>query len=273
MTTLTITTSNSQMHINIMATGSRERPPMLATRRYTQWQSLKPTTTKEAIPEHNVLETYKNTTPKKRAYFDVEAEAIHMILSGIRDDIYSTVDACTITKEMWIAIERLQQDELLNKQDVKTNLLWEFGKFTSRDGESIESYYLRFYKMINEMIRKKLEVATMQVNVQFLQQFQPKWSRFYHNEVNDIRAEKLSRNANPLALVVATQQYPDTHYQAPKPHKNYASSSKPTPSTRSHAPTRNRGKETVKPITPLSESASKEDKDNDPEQAQRDKDM
>nr|GEW30951.1 integrase, catalytic region, zinc finger, CCHC-type, peptidase aspartic, catalytic [Tanacetum cinerariifolium] len=43
------------------------------------------------------------------------------------------------------------QGESLNKQDVKTNLFWEFGKFTSRDGESIESYYSRFYKMMNEM--------------------------------------------------------------------------------------------------------------------------
>nr|GFB86157.1 hypothetical protein [Tanacetum cinerariifolium] len=27
------------MHNNIMATGSRDHPPMLATRRYAQWQS------------------------------------------------------------------------------------------------------------------------------------------------------------------------------------------------------------------------------------------
>ncbi|GJU81612.1 hypothetical protein Tco_1283977 [Tanacetum coccineum] len=45
--------------------------------------------------------------------------------------------------EMWITIERLQQGESLNIQDVKTNLFWEFGKFTSQDGESIESYYSR----------------------------------------------------------------------------------------------------------------------------------
>ncbi|GJR64556.1 retrovirus-related pol polyprotein from transposon TNT 1-94 [Tanacetum coccineum] len=162
----------------------------------------------------------------KHAFIDPEAEAILMLSSGIGDDIYSTVNACTTAKEMWIAIERLQQGESLNKQDVKTNLFWEFDKFTSRDGESIESYYSRFYKIMNEMIKNELEVATMQVNVQFLQQLQPKWSRFmivikqtsdldtisyhklfdilkqYHNEVNDIRTEKIARNANPLALVV-----------------------------------------------------------------------
>ncbi|GJY71608.1 hypothetical protein Tco_0475311 [Tanacetum coccineum] len=166
------TTNNSQMHNDIMAVGSRERPPMLVTGRYAQWQSrflryvdTKPnkkelrqcifdgpyvmteiivpakltTATEEAILEHNVVETYKNTTPEKRAYFEVEDEAIHMILSGIEDDIYSTVDACTTAKEKWIAIERLQQGASLNKKDVKTNLFWEFGKFTSRDEESIES--------------------------------------------------------------------------------------------------------------------------------------
>ncbi|GJS16503.1 hypothetical protein Tco_0410975, partial [Tanacetum coccineum] len=67
------------------------------------------TATEEAVPEHNIPETYKNTSPKNHAYIDAEAEAIHMILSGIGDDIYSIVDACITAKEMWIAIERLQQ--------------------------------------------------------------------------------------------------------------------------------------------------------------------
>ncbi|GJT45907.1 hypothetical protein Tco_0954622 [Tanacetum coccineum] len=302
------------MHNDIMAAGSRERPPMLAIKELRQCifdgpyvmteitvSAKTATTTEEAVPEHNVLETYKNTTLEKCAYFDAEAEAeaeaIHMILSGIGDDIYSTIDACTTTKEMWIAIKVLQQGESLNKQDVKTNIFWEFGKFTSRDRESIESYYSRFYKMMNEMIRNKLEVATMQVNVQFLQQLEPEWSKFvtvvkqtsdldtisyhklfnilkqYQDEVNDIHVEKLARNANPLALVAATIQYPDTHYQAPKPHKTYAPSSKQTPSTRSYDTIRNRGKKIAKPITPPSESASEEDEDSDPEQAQREKDM
>nr|GEX81939.1 hypothetical protein [Tanacetum cinerariifolium] len=43
------------------------------------------------------------------------------------------VDAC----EMWKAIERLKQGESINVQDLGTNLFWEFGKFTSLDGESL----------------------------------------------------------------------------------------------------------------------------------------
>ncbi|GKB37544.1 hypothetical protein Tco_0882486 [Tanacetum coccineum] len=123
------------MHNDIMAVGSKDSPPMLAIGRYAQWQSPKPVTNiKEVVPEHNVPKTYKNTTPKKHAYFDAEAKAIHMILSGIGYDIYTMfpIDACTTAKETWVAIERLQQGKSLNKQDVKTNLFWEFSKFTSR---------------------------------------------------------------------------------------------------------------------------------------------
>ncbi|GKB63293.1 hypothetical protein Tco_0919479 [Tanacetum coccineum] len=93
----------------------------------------------------------------------------------------------------------------------------------------------------------------------------------YQKEVNEIHAERIAKNANPLALVAVAQQFLDPYYQAPKSHKSYAPPSKQLSSTRSHASTKYKGKEIAKPITPPSESASEED--SDPEQAQRDKDM
>nr|GFC35816.1 hypothetical protein [Tanacetum cinerariifolium] len=95
------------------------------------------------VPGYTTKETYANTDQENRKLIDAEAEG-----------------------------------ESINIQDVKTKLFWEFGKFTSREGESIEAYYTRFYKMMNEMVRNKFKVDNMQVNVQFLQQFQPDWSRF-----------------------------------------------------------------------------------------------
>ncbi|GJS16357.1 retrovirus-related pol polyprotein from transposon TNT 1-94, partial [Tanacetum coccineum] len=61
----------------------------------------------------------------------------------IDNDIYSTVDARPNACEMWKAIERLKHGESINVQDLETNLYREFRKFTSRDGESLESYYSR----------------------------------------------------------------------------------------------------------------------------------
>ncbi|GKB44267.1 hypothetical protein Tco_0889209, partial [Tanacetum coccineum] len=83
----------------------------------------------------------------------------------------------------------------------------------------------------------------------------------YQKEVNEIRAEIISKNANPLVLVAAAQQYPDSYYHAPKSHKPYAPPSKQSSSTRSNASTKYKGKEIAKPITFPSESASEEDSD------------
>nr|GEZ02249.1 hypothetical protein [Tanacetum cinerariifolium] len=279
------------MHNNIMAAGSRDCPLMLAAGRYPQWRSrflryidtrpngdalrkcilsgpYKPTTVlvqavaatddSLTIPEHTIVETPMNMSPVNKAHFQAEKKAIHLILTEIGDEIYSIVNACQTAQEMWEAIERLQQGESLNIQDVKTNLFWEFGKFTSHDRETMESYYTRFYKLMNEMIRNNLTVATMQVNVQFLQQLQPEWSR-------------LARNANPLALVATTQANQDPYYQTSKSHRSHAPPPKLSIPTRSHTTTRYKRKEIVKPITLPSETTFKED--NDPEQAQRDKDM
>ncbi|GJU24111.1 hypothetical protein Tco_1162732 [Tanacetum coccineum] len=263
MTTPIVTsTTDSQMHNNIIAAGSRDRPPMLATGRYAQWRSrflryintrpngdairkcilegpytpstvvipaVPATENSLAVPEQTTVETILNMSPENKAHFESEKEAIHLILTGIEDEIYSTE-----------AIKRLQQGESLNIQDVMTDLFWEFGKFTSHDGETMESYYIRFYKPMNEMIRNNLIVATMQVNVQFLQQLQPEWSRFvtivkqkhkldevsyhklfdilkqYQKEVNELRAERIAKTANPLALVATAQPHQDSYYQTSK---------------------------------------------------------
>ncbi|GKE80426.1 hypothetical protein Tco_1550426, partial [Tanacetum coccineum] len=102
-------------------------------------------------------------------------------------------------------------------------------KFTSQEGESLKSYYSRFYKMMNELVRDKCIITNHQVNVQFLLQLKLEWKRFitivkqiqdlkivcYHklydilkqhqNEINEIRVERLAHTANPLALVAQKQ--------------------------------------------------------------------
>nr|GFA33934.1 hypothetical protein [Tanacetum cinerariifolium] len=62
---------------------------------------------------------------------------VQIILIGIDNDIYSTVDACPNACEMWKAIERLKQGESINVQDLETNLYWEFRKVTSQDEPSM----------------------------------------------------------------------------------------------------------------------------------------
>ncbi|GJT02000.1 integrase, catalytic region, zinc finger, CCHC-type containing protein [Tanacetum coccineum] len=217
------------MHNNIMAAVSRDRPPMLARKnmhngsRFLRYIDTRPNgdalrkcilkgpytptivTTPVvpaiedslAVPEQTTVETVMNMTPENRAHFESEKEAIHLILTGIGDEIYSTVNAC---------------------QTVGSHR-----KATTR-----------FYKMMNEMIRNNLTVATKtSPMLQFLQQLQPEWSRFvtivkqqhkldevsyhklfdilkqYQKEVNELRAERMAKNANPFALVAMPQTLQD----------------------------------------------------------------
>ncbi|GKG39026.1 hypothetical protein Tco_0460738, partial [Tanacetum coccineum] len=61
-----------------------------------------------------------------RDQLNAEAKAVQIILTGIDNDIYSTIDACPNACKMWKAIERLKQGESINVQDLETKLYWEF---------------------------------------------------------------------------------------------------------------------------------------------------
>nr|GEY89480.1 hypothetical protein [Tanacetum cinerariifolium] len=227
------------------------------------WQDIQvpvfegsPITTTERIRE-----TYKNVSQDIKDQLNAEAEAVQIILTGIYNDIYSTVDARPNVCEMWKAIKWLKQGESINVQDLETNLYWEFRKFTSQDGESLELYYSRFYKMMNELIRnqcKSQELKTVSYHKLYdiLKQHQ--------HEVNEIRAEKIARVANPLALVA--QQQPDYHPQNHPTHYTQNSS------TRSQqAATRNRGKAIVNSPQPIyDQEPSMVDKD---EETSKDKEI
>nr|GFA06213.1 putative reverse transcriptase domain-containing protein [Tanacetum cinerariifolium] len=162
------------------------------------------------------------------------ADKVVPVTEGIDNDIYSTVDAYPNACEIWKAIERLKQGESINVQDLETNLYWEFGKFTSQDGESVESYYSRFVTLVKQS--QELKTVIYHKLYDILKQHQ--------NEVNKLRAERLARTANPLTLVA--QQQPVYHPQNHPTHYTQNSS------TRSQqAATKNRGKAIVNSPLPI----------------------
>nr|GEW93794.1 hypothetical protein [Tanacetum cinerariifolium] len=268
------TQTSNTLHNAIMEADSKDRPPMLAPGNYVQWKSR----IKRYIdtkPNHDLIHYCLENPPYKLDWQDIQVpvskgspitttERIRETYKNVSQDIRDQLNAEAEAK----AIERLKQGESINVQDLETNLYWEFGKFTSQDGESLESYYSRFYKMMNELIRNQCKVTNHQVNVQFLLQLQPEWQRLvtlvkqsqelktvpYHklydilkqhqHEVNEIRAEKIARVANPLALVAQQQTvyHPQTH------PTHYTQNS----STRSQqAATRNKGKAIVNTPQPI----------------------
>nr|GEV64905.1 hypothetical protein [Tanacetum cinerariifolium] len=171
------------------------------------------------VPSSQPIEYYwKHSINKKLIEGLVDNRRILESLCKIERGVKNDIDPITPT------IQPMEEENLKSKHPNLVNMDGEMNDegevtFTLRDGESIESYYSRFYNMMNEMVRNQLEVATMQVNVQFLQQFQPEWSRFvtivkqtiemdkesyhdlfdilkqYQKEVNEIYADKIATNA------------------------------------------------------------------------------
>nr|GFC55941.1 hypothetical protein [Tanacetum cinerariifolium] len=186
------TQTSNTLHNVIMEAGSKDRPSMLAPGNYVQWKSrikryinTKPnhelihycfenplyelgwkekpvldsdgnlTTTTE-----RVFETYKNVKQDIRDQLNAKAEAVQIILIGIDNDIYSTVDACPNACEMFVTLVK-------QSQELKT-----------------VSYH-KLYDILKQ----------------------------HQHEVNEIRAEKIARIVNPLALVAQHQPvyHPQTH--------------------------------------------------------------
>ncbi|GJV90499.1 hypothetical protein Tco_1538312 [Tanacetum coccineum] len=93
-----------------MEAGGKNRPPMLAP-------APSATTDTPGIDGTLEMATYVTVPEDIKKHIDVEAKAVQIILTGIGESI--------------------------NVQYLKTNLYWEIGKFTSRDGETLYSYYSR----------------------------------------------------------------------------------------------------------------------------------
>ncbi|GKC68690.1 hypothetical protein Tco_1101288 [Tanacetum coccineum] len=119
------TQTSSALHNAIMEAGGKDRPPMLAPGNYVQWKSrikryidTKPNhelihfCLKNPPYQYKFLTTNANAnpiTPRNEA----EAKAVQIILTGIDNDIYSTVDACPNAMQMWKVIKRLKQGKAI----------------------------------------------------------------------------------------------------------------------------------------------------------------
>ncbi|GJY18087.1 retrovirus-related pol polyprotein from transposon TNT 1-94 [Tanacetum coccineum] len=132
---------------------------------------------------------------------------------------------------------------------------WEM--FTSTYGESIESYYHHLSKLMNDFKRNKHFPEKIASNFKFLNNLQPEWSRhitivhqtkdlhtadytmlydflkYNQKEVDDLRAERLVKTHDPLALMSNSNNpfnYPvfhpyqpssSTYMKQPQPKHNY----------------------------------------------------
>ncbi|GJS55720.1 hypothetical protein Tco_0629082 [Tanacetum coccineum] len=81
--------------------------------------------------------TYKNVSQDIRDQLNAEAEAVQIILTGIDNDIYSTVDACPNACEMWKAIKE-EAGVQLNAEQAD----WKDDTDDESEEQELEAHYM-----------------------------------------------------------------------------------------------------------------------------------
>ncbi|GJT61150.1 hypothetical protein Tco_1004683 [Tanacetum coccineum] len=183
-------------------------------------------------------QTDDELTEKELKQVEVDDQAIQTILLGLPEDIYAAVDSCETAQEIWLRVQQMMKGSDIRIQKKKAKLFNEWERFTSTDGESIKSYYHRFLKLMNDFKRKKHFPKKIASNLKFLNNLQPEWSRhvtivhqtkdlhttdytqlydflkYNQKEVDELRAERLVKTHDPLALIVNSNNpfnYPVFH--------------------------------------------------------------
>ncbi|GJS05057.1 hypothetical protein Tco_0321565 [Tanacetum coccineum] len=96
------------------------------------------------------------------------------ILLGLPEDIYAAVDSCETALEIWLLVQQMMKGCDIGIQEKKAKLFNEWEWFTSTDGESIEFYYHRFSKLMNDFKRNKHFLKKISNNLKFLNNLQLK---------------------------------------------------------------------------------------------------
>nr|GEU65265.1 retrovirus-related Pol polyprotein from transposon TNT 1-94 [Tanacetum cinerariifolium] len=113
---------------------------------------------------------------------------------------------------------RLPEDIYAAIEKKKAKLFNEWERFTSTDGESIESYYHRFSKLMNDFKRNEHFPEKIASNLKFLNNLQPEWSRHVtivhetkhlhtadYTQVYDFLKYNQKENPNGKGNIVATR--------------------------------------------------------------------
>nr|GEV97248.1 hypothetical protein [Tanacetum cinerariifolium] len=192
---------------DIYTAGSEIHPPMLNKENYVPWLSrllryaksrpngklihnsiLNGPYVRRMIPEPGdanrevtVTETFHLKTDdelfdKEIKQIKADDQAIQTILLGLPEDIYAAVDSCETPQEIWLRVQQMMKGFNIGIQKKKAKLFNEWERFTSNEGESIESYYHRFLKLMNDLKRNKHFPEKIANNLKFLNNLQPEWS-------------------------------------------------------------------------------------------------
>nr|GEX35968.1 hypothetical protein [Tanacetum cinerariifolium] len=231
---------------DIYVAGSESRPPMLNKENYVSWSSRllryaksRPNGklihnsiqngpyVRKMIPEPGDanrdiivtatfhLQTDDELFDKEIKQIEADDQAIQTILLGLLEDIYAAVDSFEIAQEIWLRVQQMMKDSNIGIQEKKAKLFNEWERFTSNEGESIESYYHRFLKLMNDLKRNKHFPEKIATDYTQLYDF----LKYNQKEVDELKDERIAKTQDPLALMANS----NNPYVFPAPHQDQSS--------------------------------------------------
>ncbi|GJX68611.1 hypothetical protein Tco_0304338 [Tanacetum coccineum] len=193
--------------------GSENRPPMLNKENYVPWSSL--------------LLCYAKSRPNGKLIYNsiMNGPYVKRMIPEPGDPARTVPIPKTFHEQTDDELTKMMKGSDIGIQEKKAKLFNEWERFTSTDGESIESYYHRFSKLMNDFKRNKHFPEKIASNLKFLNNLQPEWSwrvtivhqrkdlhtadytqlydflNYNQKEVDELRAELFAKTQDPLALM------------------------------------------------------------------------
>ncbi|GKE28020.1 hypothetical protein Tco_1443404 [Tanacetum coccineum] len=163
---------------DIYAVGSENRPPMLNKENYVPWLSRLLRYAKSK-PNGKLIYNSIINGPYVRRMIPEPGDANRAV--PVNETFHKQADDELTEKELkqeiWLRVQQMMKGFDIGIQEKKAKLFNEWERFTSTDGESIESYYHHFSKLMNDFKRNKHFLEKIASNLKFLNNLQPEWSR------------------------------------------------------------------------------------------------
>ncbi|GJS03415.1 retrovirus-related pol polyprotein from transposon TNT 1-94 [Tanacetum coccineum] len=225
----------SSMQEDIQCAGSDTRPPMLDRTDFESWQqrirlyclgkdngenimkSIKEGPfqmgtvsdvitggTEGAVQQGPVRARVLNDlSAEEKERYKADIRATNILLQGIPKDIYSLINHYTDAKDIWENVKMILEGSELTKDDRESQLYDEFEHFRQIKGETIQGYYVRFTKLINDMRNIKMTMSRMQLNSKFVNNMLPEWSRF----ITEVKLNRGLKESNCDQLYAYLKQH------------------------------------------------------------------
>ncbi|GJU42822.1 putative leucine-rich repeat domain-like protein [Tanacetum coccineum] len=266
-----MSTSNNSNQQTLAESGANERPPMLEKGNYIpqesrfrrfldkkledgerMWNSIQNGPyQRPMIPNPNntqlqILEPLSKMTEGNKKQYIADVKVMSYLLQAIPNDIYNSLDPCKNAKEMWQRIKRLMFGSEVTSHVRHSRLMDEFDKFAAKEGESLESIYIRLTTLVNFIDCNNVRPISVSINTKFLNCLQPEWSKYvtivrYNQNGDNVsydvlydslvqfephvlasKANKAAKNHDPLALITrsnasSSQTHANSSY-SPQPY-------------------------------------------------------